>query len=312
MQMQLHLVNIVSEWDWLKSKLSNLMHVSNDLVTASNIYSPARTWTPLKLILLLYYVDVYTRIIPKYFDNMYYLDLLAGAGIDEIEETGDKVAGSPIVAAMFGRNPFNKLFLMEMNRGRASALELRMRRILAGDRFEVLEGDANARVDDVLDHLRNRGSHYLAFIDCQGLDIWWDTMEKLLRLQGDIVFVHQTAEIRRVCGRAKQSQADAECLSRFYGTDAWEKANRDTLCAVYELNLRSRRGITIPIKIKGDSYDYDVVLATRVTRGGSPWLNAVYTAKEKVERFTGKAVEIALDILTGRSKEITWFFEEGT
>jgi len=310
--MQLHLVNTVNEWDWLKSKLSDLMQVSNDLITASNIYSPARAWTPLKLILLLYYIDVYTRIIPRYFDNMFYLDLLAGAGIDEIKETGDKVAGSPVVASTFARKPFSKLFLMEMDRDRASALELRMRRILAGDKFEVLEGDANARIDDVLDHLRKQGSHYLAFVDCQGLDIWWDTMEKLLGLQGDIVFVHQTAEINRVCGRAKQSPGDAECLNRFYGTDVWEKADRDTLCAAYELNLRKRRGITIPIKIKSDSFHYDVVFATKVTRRGSPWLNAVYTAKEKVERFTGNAVKIALDILAGRSKEITWFFEKGT
>jgi len=311
--MQLYLVNIVSEWDWLKNKLSSLMQVSNNLTTASNVYSPARAWTPLKLILLMYYVDVYTRIIPRYFDNMFYLDLLAGAGIDEIKETGDKVAGSPIVVATFSRSPFRKLFLMEMDDDRASALELRMSHILAGDKFEVLKGDANVRVDDVLDHLRNKGSHYLAFVDCQGLDIWWDTMEKLLRLRGDIVFVHQTAEINRVCGRAKQSQADAECLSKFYGTAQhdWEK-DRDTLCAAYEQNLRRRRGITISIKIKSDSFHYDVIFATRVTRGGSPWLNAVYTAKEKVESFTGNAVKIALDILTGRSTEITWFFQDGT
>lgn len=305
-------MNVVSEWDWLKGKLNDLMQVSNNLVAASNIYSPARTWTPLKLILLLYYVDVYTKIIPRYFDNMYYLDLLAGAGIDEIEETGDKVAGSPVVASEFSRSPFSKLFLMEMDSDRASALELRMQRILARDKFEVLEGDANTRVDDVLAHLRKRRSHYLAFIDCQGLDILWETMEKLLQLSGDIVFVHQTAEINRVCGKAKQSQGDAECLNRFYGSATWEKADKDSLCAAYELNLKKYRGVTIPIKIKSNGFHYDVVFATRVTHGGSPWLSAVYTAKEKVERFTGNAVKIALDVLTGRSMEITWFFEKKT
>ena len=305
----------MSEWDWLKGKLSDLMQVSNDLTAASDVYSPARAWSPLKLILLLYYVDVYTRIIPRWFDNMFYLDLLAGAGIDNIEETGDKVVGSPIVASTFSRNQFSKLFLMELDTDRASALALRMRRILASDKFEVLQGDANVRVDDVLDHLRKRRSHYLAFIDCQGLDIWWETMEKLLQLPGDVIFVHQTAEISRVCGKAKQSPSDAECLGRFYSTDTAnvllsQKADRDTLCASYEENLRSQRGITIPIRIRSDSYHYDVIFATRATRGGSPWLKAVRTAKEKVEGFTGEAVKIALDVLAGRSKEITWFFEK--
>jgi len=314
--MQLHLVNIVSEFDWLKSKLDRLMQVGKDLVTTSNVYSPGRTWTPLKLILLSYYVDVYTKIIPKYFDNMFYLDLLAGAGIDEIKETRDKVTGSPIIAATFSHSPFSKLFLIEMDDDRASALESRMRRILTADKFEVLTGDANVRVDDLLHHLRNKRSHYLAFVDCQGLDIWWNTMEKLLQFPGDIVFVHQTAEINRVCGKAKQSQADAECLNRFYGTSCtphdWGKEDRESLCARYEEDLKRKRDMTIPIKIKSNSFHYDVIFATKKTKGGSPWLNAVYTAKQKVEKFTGKAVNNALDILAGRSTEITWFFEERT
>jgi len=246
---------------------------------------------------------------------MFYLDLLAGAGIDEIKETGVKVTGSPVVAATFSYSPFSKLFLMEMNDDRASALDLRMRRILPLDMFEVLKGDANVRVDDVLHHLRDKSSHYLAFVDCQGLDIWWPTMETLLQLPGDIVFVHQTAEINRVCGKAKNSQTDAECLNRFYGTSRtprdWGKEDRDTLCARYEQNLKMRRDITIPIKIKSNGFHYDVIFATKKTKGGSPWLKAVFTAKEKIEKFTGNAVEIALDILTGRSTEITWFFEKG-
>jgi three-Cys-motif partner protein len=120
---------------------------------------------------------MYTRIIPKYFKKMYYIDLLAGAGVCKIRETGDVVAGSALVASTYCCNPFDEYLLVEADKEKAHALDNRMKAIVTN--AIVFPCDCNDCIDEVLVRLP-KGAHYLAFVDCEGLEVNWSTVEKLL------------------------------------------------------------------------------------------------------------------------------------
>jgi len=66
-------------------------------------------------------------------------------------------------------------------------------------------------------------AHYLAFVDCEGLEVNWSTVEKLLDRWGDIWFTFQSKMATRVVGRALSgSLGDKERLNTFFGGDGWE------------------------------------------------------------------------------------------
>ena len=69
-------------------------------------------WTPLKLYVLEYYMNIYTPIIKRHFSKMFYIDLLAGSGLSKLNGN-QPVVGSPLIAATFPKQPFNKLILAE-------------------------------------------------------------------------------------------------------------------------------------------------------------------------------------------------------
>ena len=99
--------------EWLKRHLQRLLPMSDQL---SSIYPEVvyekRGWAALKLVCLMFYADVYTKIIPKYYDKMVYIDLLAGSGINRVKETGDLIIGSPIIAATM-ESPFDRLIFVD-------------------------------------------------------------------------------------------------------------------------------------------------------------------------------------------------------
>lgn len=108
---------------WLKNKLGELNpEKAKELARSTGIFYRAHRWTPLKLIFLMFWVQVYTRIIPKYFSNFYYIDLLAGPGINFIQETNDYVMGSPLIAVKTAYKPFTRHFFFEINKKGRKAL----------------------------------------------------------------------------------------------------------------------------------------------------------------------------------------------
>jgi len=160
------------------------------------------------------YLPVYTKIIPKYFPSMYYIEPLAGPGLCKVKETGDIIIGSPVIASIFSYQEFNGYLLIERDRKRAEVLKKRME--LSARNVEVIAGECNERMIELLEKIPGTG-HYLAFIDCEGLDVSWDVMEKLLQRQGDILFTLQTGAFFRVKGKAEKNRKNEERLIRFFG-----------------------------------------------------------------------------------------------
>ena len=69
------------------------------------------------------------------------------------------------------------------------------------------------------------------------------------------------------------------------------------------------------ISIKGGSrfgnFHYNLIFAAKKTTNGSPWFKSIKDLKSRIEMHSGDAVDIALDVLTGRQKNLDWFLNNG-
>ena len=62
----------------------------------------------------------------------------------------------------------------------------------------------------------------------------------------------------------------------------------------------------LPVKIKGiNAYYYDLLFITRLTRGGSPWLDPIRRAGSELDNIKPALVNQILEILAGKQKRLS-------
>jgi three-Cys-motif partner protein len=284
----------------LRDSVAKVKHIRPNVT-----YGPKGEWTVAKLLVLGYWVDVYTKIMSKqielkHFDSMHYIDLLAGSGICTIQREGrselDLVAGSAIVAATYCYQPFTDYVLVEQKPENLNALKERMN-VLA-DRITGIQGDCNECIDKIVGMLTAR-SRYLAFIDNEGADAKWPTVHSLMQRTGDIWITLQTSEIRRTV----QSNA----VRDFLGLEEGEESPEDVL-SYYVSKIEKCGRIVRVLRVPGiGGFSYDLLLVTRATRGGNPWLQIVDRLKERVEKLDIDFIRTILDQLSGRQDDLRRF-----
>lgn len=297
--------------DWLRKQLMKLSAYTNELCEVSNVHYDAHAWTPLKLIALMYWVDVYTKIISKqekYAKNYWYLDLLAGPGTNLIKEAGAVVIGSPFIAIFFAQRPFTKYIFIELDPRRVKALRRRVELL----KDELLHSEVTVYASNCNSIIRElpleKATHFLAFIDCEGLDVNWSTCRRLLEKRGDVIIVFQTQSLNRTLGRAKQGLGDERKIRAFMGDDGWRNAdNAEELLAIFMDKLRAYRSYVGHVKIRG-RYRYDIILACKK----GPYIRAWEYLKDRYSYLTDKDAELALRILKGELKALDDFFTPQT
>lgn len=260
-----------STFEWLKGKIAKLKEFTNRLVEASGVHYEAHTWTALKLIALMWWVDVYTL----------------------------------FIAYFFARESFKRYVFIEMNRERASALMRRISHIGISDLADVYIGDCNELITRIgLDS----ADHILAFIDCEGLDVAWGTVAHLLEKQSwsDIIIVFQTQALQRTLGRALKGFPDRRTLTNFMGDERWREARSvDELLQLYMDRLREFRGYVESIRVRG-AYSLDIILACRPGSYTSAW----GYLKRKFSHITSHDAELALRICRGEFQALNEFFPD--
>lgn len=253
-----------------------------------------------------YLATVYTKIIPKHWKNFYYIDLLADSGICK---TKDRVVlGSALLAAIYANTPFTKMFFVDSNKTSLAALEKRMARLkqqpnYADLKYAVLPPeDCNTAIDKILSELPPN-SHYLAFVDCESMEVEWLTIKKLLSRQGDLIINFQSCGAARAV-KAPQCNIPDSKIAKFFGVNVDEikkgSLSREGLLDLYMENIRhSGRDLCFSIRIDSGegSFFYDLVFASRLTRAGSPWSKAVLDLKRKVEHLNCKMIGTAFSLV---------------
>ncbi len=299
---------------WLSKKLETLRidKFIKDIeknFSKDDLYG-AHLWTPLKLIALMWWLTVYSRIVPRYFPEYWYIDLLASSGANVIKETGDVILGSPLLSHLIPYNPFKHHVYIEIDPEKANVLD-KMLNHFRFSNYTIFQGDCNDRVYSIP---FNKINHYFCFIDCEGLDIKWSTLEHLLRHRGDILFVFQTSGVNRVFGKGTK-RGYSPTLDEFCGGNWWQSCDSiEELLRQYMIRIKQKadklrrfRNFVdyVRVKGKGGSFVYEVILICRYGDYVRAWLDL----KNRLANLEDKDVDMALKICKGEIVPLTEFFK---
>ena len=158
-----------------------------------------------------------------------YIDLQAGPGKNIFDPSGDTFLGSPLLA-LTTRFPFDNLHLVEMGAMEYGALETRVGASDRSANVQLYNEDCNVAVDRIVELIKQIDQEYihevwpslnLAFLDPEGLEIQWQTVEKLAGLSRmDLIINFSTSGITRNAGLAAANEDDTT-VDRFFGTREW-------------------------------------------------------------------------------------------
>ena len=284
----------------LRKNADQVKSISPDIT-----YGPKGEWIVTKLLILGYWVDIYTAIIGNQirrgtFDAMYYVDLLAGSGLCSVQREGrvkkETIAGSSVVAATYCHTPFTKYFLVEKTPPMASVLNARMKAL--GTNAQVLVQDCNSAIGNIVSNFGFKG-HYLAFADNEGCDVKWLTMKELLKHYGDVWVTFQTSEITRAL--------DTNSCREFLGLGQNE-ALPGSVLDYYVAKLKQVRPIVEVVHVPGiRGFSYDMIYVTNTTKGGNPWLQSLEDLRNGVAKLDVNFIRLILDELSGRQSSLRSF-----
>lgn len=158
-----------------------------------------------------------------------FVDLQAGPGKNTFSPSGDIMLGSPLLA-LTTRFPYDNLFLVEMGTSEYAALETRVGASDRGESVKLYNDDCNVAVDSIVERIRRIDEKFidgiwpclnLAFLDPEGLEVEWRTVEKLANLQRmDLIINFSTNGITRNAGQLVERDEDT-IIDRFFGTREW-------------------------------------------------------------------------------------------
>ena len=133
------------------------------------------SWTQQKLNYLDKYLHAFMGATQRITSPLVYLDLFAGPGYDQLRDTGEIIAGSPVIAMRAG---FSHVSLVDLDPANTAALRQLESKEPRG-RVRIYTGDSNQQIDAVLSNVpRNFGAGF-CFVDPAGLHANWETIRKI-------------------------------------------------------------------------------------------------------------------------------------
>jgi three-Cys-motif partner protein len=211
-----------------------------------------------------------------------YVDLFSGCGIENVQGYGLDW-GSPLIAAQMPK-PFTQLFLNDIDAEKIQALRNRIQSFPQPNPPHILNLDANAAMELIVDQIPLRGSLTLALIDPYGLHISLDSIRLLSSRQSDlIIYFPDRLDMLRNWDKYYMDNDNSK-LDQFLGTGEWRSQlsennsdkHPEVLYDLYETQLRSLGYQWFDSKriyAQGNRPIYRLVFATKHPRGLSIWKN---------------------------------------
>lgn len=316
--------------EYIKKRIQSLTEDSKEIREVSPVTNDFDSWSALKLILHSAAVNMYTTVLEntEYFDDLFYIDALAGSGVSTYGDEDTCFLGSPVIAAKVADKPFKKMYLMEWDDNKADALEARMKYIFENhadahepEDWEVIRGDANEELPKVARDLSStrsgRGFNYYCFIDNQELNVKWDAIDALTpKPWGDLLINIPTATS---IGRNATKKPVPPELNEFYCMDLNEEDIpsqnvRPKMKALYRKCL-SQNDRTVQRMTNVDanvgSYEYDLLYATRETDGGSGYIEVIDYVKQFIEDVHAGDVDTFLDVIHNDQSSFEQYLPDG-
>lgn len=190
----------------------------------------AGEWTKDKLYYLDRYLDIFTTGMHKQSVRGFnYIDLFAGPGKSKIPETNEIILGSPILALQ-QKHSFTGYHLVEWNSSYHQALITRASSSPQFNRIRFYEGDANEEVVKIVALIKadddefipdTKSSLNLAFIDPEGIDATWETVESLTELYSMDLIIHYPVMALNRNMRKEYNKETETSVDRFFGDTEW-------------------------------------------------------------------------------------------
>jgi len=292
--------------DLLAKKVKSLIIEEN--AEGKKPYNKGHPWSVAKLLLLGQWANLYSTIINSHFPSHRFVDLLAGAGRTKIKETkGKLIKGSVFVVDTFAeKHLFVKYVLVENNSERYEALKERTS--FFKERCEVIPKDCNKVVEDIFSDYPD---HNLVFVDNEGFDVGWKSIETIMKAKADIIINYPTSYFRRI---VKTSPNKA---TEFFGDESWRLAmsDREHSAKIYMENLKTAyerikkevtnrhiKAYVKNIRLGNSSYFYDIILVCKQGAYTRFW--------EQLRReWNQKNCKCLIDFINDKTSRLDWFEE---
>ncbi|GMQ78981.1 MAG: hypothetical protein BMS9Abin02_1531 [Anaerolineae bacterium] len=183
---------------------------------------PAGKWAAVKLDYLGRYISVFETSMRNKWSVRNYIDLLAGPGKNVVEETGEVMLGSPLLA-LTTKYPFTGYYFVENDDDNADALRKRCSSSNLNDRVRVMNNDCNQIVSTIINELKpyEHKSLNLAFLDPEGLELQWSTISQLASVRRmDIIINYPQGGLSRVMPNVIDQDGESE-VDKFFGNSDW-------------------------------------------------------------------------------------------
>jgi three-Cys-motif partner protein len=139
-------------------------------------------WAETKYRLFGLYDALFSSGMKDKWDKRVYIDLYAGAGISQIRGTQRLMYGSPLIALTV-QHPFDKYIFCEKDPQNINALKQRTKKISPSADVQFVEGDCNARINEIVAGIPQASSNStvlsLCLVDPFNLGMDFKTIEKL-------------------------------------------------------------------------------------------------------------------------------------
>ena len=263
--------------------------------------------TALKVVAMGYYAEPFSKIADVQIkqgqcDGAVLVDLFAGPGLVRIKGTKSvRVPGSVCYAASISK--FAGIVCVEKDKKRHAVLSERLRKIAPDARIEVISGDCNKKIEDVVSWIDTNFKRpmVLTLVDPEGLEINGRTLKRLSdRFERCDFIVNVSGHgSHRVAGAVKnEGDGDAKRLEEYYMNndirDILKKLDEGSAADLYRAmvieNLGRSVGSSIRVEGKDGRLAYYLLGYTRKTQHGSQYVEILKDLKSRVEGLDADSV----------------------
>lgn len=191
---------------------------------------PIGRWTTIKLDYLARYLERFiVSMRGKDWRAIHYIDLFAGPGKNQINGTNEIVLGSPLISLTQKRH-FDQYFFSDLDPANIAVLDQRctVSPHYSKERFSV--GDANSQVTAIKAKIDRIDGEFIkdswpslniAFLDPEGLELKWSTVETLAQAKRmDLIIYYSQMGITREAPKAIRKPAPT-VIDEFFGGTEW-------------------------------------------------------------------------------------------
>ncbi len=187
-------------------------------------------WVSEKLFFLKRYIDIFEKSMrQKPWRRRIFIDLFSGPGKCFVEETSDIHLGSPLLA-LTTDYPFTDYYFVDIDTERSKTLQKRCSASNTSAQIHYLVGDSNIKVHEIVEGIQEFDRHFirgqwpslnLAFLDPDGLELEWNTIANLAKVEKmDMIIHYSQAGLTRnieLC----YSIEEETIIDRFFGDREW-------------------------------------------------------------------------------------------